>query len=116
MRPLSEVAMFTQNVGEVADLIAAVTGLEPEYRSQGIAVFKHQGVAFLIHRAGGESDAGPPNVDHIAFASEDLDRTYQELTEKGFEFELPPQTYDWGRSAYLRDADGRMIEIQEKTE
>lgn len=114
MRSLSEVAVFTAHVKQVSDLLQAITGVSPKHTSDDAALFELEGVTFLVHRTGASSNEGPANVDHFAFATEDLDATYADLVARGVEFDLAPKSYAWGRSAYLSDPDGRMIEIQEK--
>jgi hypothetical protein len=34
--------------------------------------------------------------------------------KQGSDLDIPPQDYDRGRSAYVRDPDGRQIEITQK--
>lgn len=116
MRPLIELALFTEQVAGVSQLLEAVTGEESTFQNETISVFELQGVTLLVHQSADASEAGPANEDHVAFATSDLDRTYEELVERGFDFELPPKDYEWGRSAYLRDPDGRMFELHEVTE
>jgi catechol 2,3-dioxygenase-like lactoylglutathione lyase family enzyme len=65
----------------------------------------------LVHeRSAGMLD-GPPNEDHFALSVEDLDRACEELRAAGCELLLEPRDYPWGRSAYLRDPDGRLVEL-----
>jgi catechol 2,3-dioxygenase-like lactoylglutathione lyase family enzyme len=54
---------------------------------------------------------GPPNEDHFAIAVDDLDGTCAALGENGLGFLVAPRDYPWGRSAYLRDPDGRLVEL-----
>jgi catechol 2,3-dioxygenase-like lactoylglutathione lyase family enzyme len=56
----------------------------------------------------------PPQEDHHAFLVEDVDTYYRQLMKLGSDLEIPPQDYDRGRSAYVRDPDGRQIEITQK--
>lgn len=51
----------------------------------------------------------------IAFFRDDVDAACQVLIEHGLTFEAPPQDYYWGRSAYLRDPDGHLVEITNET-
>jgi catechol 2,3-dioxygenase-like lactoylglutathione lyase family enzyme len=53
----------------------------------------------------------PPNEDHFAFKAVNVDEAWAELKRQGIEMLLEPRDYDWGRSAYLRDPDGRLVEI-----
>ena len=56
---------------------------------------------------------GLPAEDHIAFAVEDLERACLEAEASGLRCEVPRRTYEWGKSAYLRDPDGRLVELHE---
>ncbi|MBA3433288.1 MAG: hypothetical protein H0U08_04260 [Actinobacteria bacterium] len=37
----------------------------------------------------------------------------EELRERGFAFLVEPRDYPWCRPAYLRDPDGRLVELSE---
>ena len=41
----------------------------------------------------------------------DVDAAVQQLVDSGITVEIPPRDYYWGRSAYLRDPDGHLIEL-----
>jgi catechol 2,3-dioxygenase-like lactoylglutathione lyase family enzyme len=56
-------------------------------------------------------DDGPPNEDHFALAVDDLNAACDALVARGLILELEPRDYPWGRSAYLRDPDGRLVEL-----
>mgnify|MGYP001600207459 CR=1 FL=1 len=55
-----------------------------------------------------------PNEDHIEFEVEKLEQEIDELKNQGFALEIEPKQYYWGKSAYLRDPEGRFIELVEK--
>jgi catechol 2,3-dioxygenase-like lactoylglutathione lyase family enzyme len=40
-----------------------------------------------------------------------VDATCAELAVAGLKVEVPPKEYYWGYSAYLRDPDGKLIEL-----
>ena len=72
-------------------------------------------VTLLVHeRAGGGMADGPPNEDHVAFGVAELDATSDALRAQGIELLVEPRDYPWGRSAYLRDPDGRLVELSQK--
>jgi len=52
---------------------------------------------------------------HIAFTTDDVDATYEELKAKGLRFRNPPTRSrpDWPRVAYFLDPDGYTLEIVE---
>ena len=62
---------------------------------------------------GGAPGGGPPNEDHFALGVSDLDAAAAELAADGLTFLVEPRDYDWGRSAYLRDPDGRLVELSQ---
>lgn len=40
---------------------------------------------------------------------DDLDKTYEELTAKGVEFQGPPQRQPWGAFVMMKDSEGNQI-------
>ena len=48
---------------------------------------------------------------NVAFAADDLDRTYEELRTKGVEFVGPVRKADWGSSAVFKDSEGNSFLI-----
>jgi predicted enzyme related to lactoylglutathione lyase len=44
-----------------------------------------------------------------AFGCQDVDYTYRQLSEKGVEFEGPPQKQPWGTFAKFKDPDGNLF-------
>jgi catechol 2,3-dioxygenase-like lactoylglutathione lyase family enzyme len=58
-------------------------------------------------------DGGPPNEDHVAVGVADLDAACAALEEAGLTLLLERRDFPWGRSAYLRDSDGRLVELSE---
>lgn len=55
-----------------------------------------------------------PLEDHHAFLVDDVDPCCQQLMNQGLDLEILPQDFYWGRSAYLRDPDRRLIKITQK--
>lgn len=110
---LSEIAFFTDNVASMSAFYRDLLGIEPAYESADLAIFEHGGVHILIHHSylPGPNDLPPDN--HFAFAVADLDAACSSLQAAGLECSVPPRDYDWGRSAYLRDPDGHLIELQQ---
>jgi hypothetical protein len=49
----------------------------------------------------------------LPIAASDLDGTCTALAANGCAFPVEPREYPWGRSAYLRDPDGRLVELAE---
>ena len=43
---------------------------------------------------------------NLSFATDDVRKTYEELSARGVEFVQPPKTEHWGTSAIFKDPDG----------
>ncbi len=110
---IAEVACFTPDVALLAEFYEHILGVAPVVRSDGMALFELRGLSLLIHQRMPQAAGQPPNEDHLAVAVEDVDRACAALRDLGFALVLEPHNYEWGRSAYLRDPDGRLIELQE---
>lgn len=48
---------------------------------------------------------------NISFASDDVEKTYKELTARGVEFTQEPRKESWGTSALFKDPDGNTFVI-----
>jgi len=108
---LIELAYFTENVEQMADFYRDLLGAEPVAKSEDMAIFMTGYTKIFIHRKYPATEGELPADNHIAFAVEDVDTTCEALLQQGLTLEVPPQDYYWGRSAYLRDPDGHMVEI-----
>ena len=51
---------------------------------------------------------------NMAFVSDDVRKTYAELSAKGVEFTQPPKTEHWGTSAIFKDPDGNVFVLSSK--
>lgn len=111
MRDLVEVALFTDDVEAAKRFYGGLLGSEPEVEWPGGAIFTAGTAKLLVHERVGAVEDGPPNEDHFALAATDLDDACDELRAQGFEFLVEASDYPWGRSAYLRDPDGRLVEL-----
>jgi predicted enzyme related to lactoylglutathione lyase len=49
-----------------------------------------------------------------AFACDNVERTYEELTRRGVEFTGPPQKQPWGTFATFKDADGNTFVLSSR--
>jgi len=108
---LHELAYFTDNVKAMVDFYRGLLGSEPTAQSDDMAIFMSGGTKIFIHRKYPAAEGELPPDNHIAFAVEDVDATCDTLMKQGSSLEAPPKDYYWGRSAYLRDPDGHMVEI-----
>lgn len=50
----------------------------------------------------------------ISFWTNDVQKTYEELSARGVEFVGPPKTADWGSSAIFKDPDGNQFVLGSK--
>ncbi len=50
-------------------------------------------------------------TDDVEASVVDLDEVCDELRAQGTWLMVKPRDYPWGRSAYLRDPDGRLVEL-----
>lgn len=120
MRPLVELALFTNDLASLVAFYESVLGGAPAFQSEKMALFQLDGLHILIHHKSPDSpdyevDAGgPPNEDHFAIAVKALDTVWSENDFGEVAGAIAPSSYPWGRSAYTRDPDGRLVEVQEK--
>ncbi len=112
---LSEIAIFTDRVDGTVDFYERLLGVPPTHREEGLAIFESGDVHILIHMNYEPVDGQPPCENHTAFAVENLEAAVANLSSRGIKVEIPPHDYDWGRSAYLRDPEGRLLELHEMT-
>ena len=113
MTDLVEVALFTDDVAAASAFYRDLVGAEPVAEWPGGAIFTAGGAKILVHERTAAMTDGPPNEDHIALSVASLDGTCEALRMKGASLLLEPRDYPWGRSAYLRDPDGRLVELAE---
>jgi catechol 2,3-dioxygenase-like lactoylglutathione lyase family enzyme len=102
---LTEIALFTDDVDRLVEFYRRVLGREPTASWPGGATFDLDGVTLLVHVRGEPQDEMPSNTDHFAIRVDDVDAEAARLGTEA-------NDYDWGRSAYLHDPDGRLVELQ----
>ena len=111
MNDVSEIALFSDDAARAAGFYRLFLGSDPVAEWPGGAVFAAGGVKILVHDRAAGVDGGPPNEDHFAVAVADLDRACACLRMRGIDLLMEPREYPWGRSAYARDPDGRLVEL-----
>ncbi len=111
MKGLAEVALFTDDVAGASAFYQRLVGAPPVADWSGGAIFAVGEGRVLVHERAAAMEDGPPNEDHFALSVDDLDRTCALLAASGITFLVEPRDYPWGRSAYLRDPDGRLVEL-----
>ncbi len=110
MTGLAEIAVFTDDVAATAAFYRGLLG-DPVAEWPGGTLFAVGDGKLLVHERAAEMDDGPPNEDHFAMSAEDLDAVCASLAVNGYAFLVEARDYPWGRSAYLRDPDGRLVEL-----
>ncbi len=110
---LIELAYFTPNVAEMTAFYRALLGTEPVAQSPDMAIFMTGHTKIFIHRTYTPGTGDLPPENHTAFAVPNVDAACTALTAQGLTIEIPPKDYYWGRSAYLRDPDGHLIELNQ---
>lgn len=51
---------------------------------------------------------------NITFMSDNVEKTYEELSRRGVEFQQPPKKEHWGTSAIFKDLDGNVFVLSSK--
>ena len=110
---LCEMAVFTENVAATSTFYEQLFG-NPEFANDSMALFDVNGIEVLIHERYDEEAGELPPEDHFAFAVENLEQSFAQLSKKGLSVFREPAEYEWGRSAYLEDPDGRLVELTEQ--
>jgi len=110
MARIAEVALFTKDVPRLTSFYEQLLGRSPDDSSPDHASFHLNEVTLFIHVAGEDGPADAPNRDHVAFAL-DQDEAAKRARAAGVDV-VGPKDFYWGRSAYLEDPDGRVIELQ----
>jgi predicted enzyme related to lactoylglutathione lyase len=109
MPRIAEVALFTPDVARLTEFYEQLLGRSVDSRSESHASFDLGGTTLFIH-ASGNGVEGAPNCDHVAFGL-DQDAAAERARGLGADV-VGPRDFYWGRSAYLRDPDGRVVELQ----
>lgn len=107
---LTELALFTADVAAVTAFYERVLGVAPSERSEQHSAFQLGELVLRIHVAVDSAPDDPPADDHVAFTVAGLDDHAAALTAAGVAID-GPRDLPWGRSAYVRDPDGRLVEL-----
>lgn len=108
---LIEMAYFTNDVDGMAEFYRKLLDSDPLASSEDMAIFMNGETKIFIHRTYESAEGELPPENHVAYKVEDVDTVCNSLMNKGLKLEFPPKDYYWGRSAYLRDPSGHLIEI-----
>ena len=107
---LTELALFTADVAGITDVSERVLGIAATEQSYRHAVFTLGDLVLRIHVAVEPAPGDPPAEDHVAFTVAGLDEHAAALAGAGITVD-GPRGLPWGRSAYVRDPDGRLVEL-----
>jgi len=113
MPAITEIAYFTEDVAAMRAFYAHLLGGDPVAESNDMAIFLVGGTKIFIHRTYTPGDGDLPPENHTAFTVLDVDAACADLESQGLSIEVAPADYYWGRSAYLRDPDGHLIELNQ---
>lgn len=107
------ITLFVDNLEKSVEFYARLLGSQPIEKSENTALFVSDGFKTFLHRQMEQEPGMPANEDHLEYLVSDLEQTISNLLQIGMEIENHPKEYYWGRSAFLRDLDGRLIELYE---
>ncbi len=111
MRRLGEIALFTDDVDGASAFYRGLIGAAPVADWPGGAIFAVGDGKLLVHERAAALADGPPDEDHFAITVDDLDEMCAALVSSGLGLLVEPRDYPWGRSACLRNPDGRLVEL-----
>ena len=111
MTGIAEIAIFTDDVETTSVFYRHLVDATPLSEWPGGATFAIGDGRLLVHERTPDMHDRPPNEDHFAIAVDDLDEACVKLSSRGLALLVEPRDYPWGRSAYLRDPDGRLVEL-----
>jgi catechol 2,3-dioxygenase-like lactoylglutathione lyase family enzyme len=107
---LTEVALFTADVAGVTAFYEHALGMAPAEHSDQHAVFVLGELVLRVHVAVEPGPGDPPADDHVAFTVKGVDERAAVVAAAGVAVD-GPRDLPWGRSAYVRDPDGRLVEL-----
>jgi catechol 2,3-dioxygenase-like lactoylglutathione lyase family enzyme len=110
---VAEIALFTDDVDVAKGFYRELVGAPPVADWPGGAIFSVGETKILVHERSAALADGPPNEDHFAISVTQLDAACTALRAAGVDVLVEPRDYPWGRSAYVRDPDGRLVELSQ---
>lgn len=113
---LIELAYFTPKVAEMIAFYKTLLGTDPVAQSPDMAIFVTGHTKIFIHRTYTPGPGDLPPENHTAFEVPDVETACSALEAQGMAVEVSPRDYYWGRSVYLRDPDGHLIELTQTKE
>ena len=105
------ITLWAVKFDEMVDFYRDQLELPVEYGVENFIQFATQGTKLYIHRLGTAPSLREHAVE-IHFDVPDVDAAYDELRQRGVDFEDPPANRPWGaRMAAFRDPEGFTLEI-----
>lgn len=109
---LEEIAIFTDQVKATTAFYQTLGG-KIVYQNEGLAIVAFDNFKVLIHTRYEPGEGELPCENHIAFGTPNVDEEIKRITSTGEVVHYGPANYDWGRSAYLRDPNGMLVELSQ---
>ncbi len=114
---LDNIGLVTEDLTSSVDFYTRLLGfelIEHDIAAGSAAIRIGSATLFLFAGRGGpgqergvDPPANPAGLDHLSFATPDVNETFRALTERGVRFSVPPQDSGWGaRFCGCRDPDG----------
>lgn len=111
MKKIKGISVFTTNVKQLTVFYTKLFDLQSIEKSEESVLFNLNGIHFLIHEKTGATKYDSPGEDHIELSVDNAVDAVEDLEQKGVKVDYLAKKYYWGTSAYLKDPDGRIIEL-----
>ena len=113
MTEIVEIALFTDDVAVAKAFYARLVGTRSGRRVAGRRDLLGGGVKLLVHERGRRARGRAAERGSLRVRRFGRRRGCAALAAEGLALLVEPRDYDWGRSAYLRDPDGRLVELSQ---
>ena len=114
MSEIVEIALFTDDVEAAKAFYGDLLTAEPEAEWPGGAIFAAGSAKLLVHeRAGALAGRAAQRGSLRARRTRLWTTPVASSRGAAVAFLVEPRDYPWGRSAYLRDPDGRLVELSQ---
>lgn len=108
-----DITVTVTDIRKAADFYENVLGLQKKYEFKDYAGFDCGGIEIGL-KTWGDLEKPRQGEPCINFLVDNIDTSYQALTEKGVAFSEKPSDTQWGsRIAVFNDPDGNSLQISE---
>ena len=105
---LNHIHVTLRDLGGAIEWLNRVWQLKPDFQNERLATFSFGAFILILDRGDTDSRAT------IGFESDDCDRDFHTVIERGAVAIEPPTNKPWGaRSAYLQGPGGLILEIEQ---